>query len=72
MSRNNEQAAPSKISKQMEKIKGLYFSCLVCRKELDPKRIRQINSRCKKCEREYAKVWPSDYKEFYDMFKGQC
>jgi len=59
------------LSAQFKKLKSLYTSCINCRKQLDQKRIAKIQSRCKKCEREYAKIWPTDPVEFYSMFKGQ-
>lgn len=63
--------APAQFSPQLNKLRALYLSCVNCNKELDPKRVRKMQGRCKKCEREYAAIWPADPKEFYDMFEGQ-
>ena len=48
------------------------LQCLTCEKKLELKDLRKKKLRCKKCQREYAKVWPETQGEFYDLFKGQC
>jgi len=45
--------------------------CLTCKNELEVKQMRKGQIRCKKCQREYGKVWPESSNDFYDMFKGQ-
>lgn len=57
---------------QLKKLRELYLSCIVCKKELDPKRVRVLQTRCKNCARDYAKMWPESDKEFMAMFDGQC
>ena len=66
-----ENRKPAIFSPQLNKLRALYLSCVNCLKELDIKRVRRMQGRCKKCEREYAAIWPADSKEFYEMFDGQ-
>lgn len=49
-----------------------FKKCLTCEKELEFKAMKKKLLRCKKCQREYAKVWPETQELFYNMFKGQC
>lgn len=50
----------------------LILQCLTCEKRLELKDLKKKKLRCKKCQREYAKVWPETQGEFYKMFQGQC
>lgn len=56
---------------QLKKLRALYLSCIVCKKELDAKRVRAMQPRCKNCERDFAKMWPDNEAEFMAMFEGQ-
>lgn len=47
----------------------LYRKCMTCPKELKDKEIKQLKQRCKKCLRQYEKVWYPGHKEFLEVFK---
>lgn len=54
------------------RLMDLILQCLTCEKRLELKDLKKKKLRCKKCQREYAKVWPETQGEFYKMFQGQC
>lgn len=54
-----------------EAIADRFLQCLTCEKRLELKDAKKNKLRCKKCQREYAKVWPETTEQFYSMFKGQ-
>lgn len=48
-----------------------YRACLTCERSLEEKELKKGLTRCRKCQRELSKVWPTDEKEFYGIFDGQ-
>lgn len=69
MSKNN--ANELVLHPQIRKIRAMYNSCIMCNKELEAKRLRNRQLRCKKCQRDYEKMWPASEDEFMKMFEGQ-
>lgn len=66
-----ENKEPTIFSPQLNKLRALYLSCIVCNKALDAKRVRAMQPRCKHCERSFATMWPNNEDEFMAMFTGQ-
>lgn len=46
-------------------------ACLTCERSLQEKELKKRQTRCRKCHREFSKVWPTDESEFYGIFDGQ-
>lgn len=53
-------------------ILDLYGQCLTCdKRRLEDRDVKKRHLRCKKCQREYERVWFSSREAFYKIFDGQ-